>query len=217
MRADPPIDEELWEAATRGVESAFAALFERYADQVCNFVYRATGSWDLAEELVSVVFLEAWRQREKIHLHHGSLRPWLLGVASNQVRRWWRDRARRDRAVARLHAYPLGDHADAVSELLDDEQRLQAVLGLIDGLPDTQREALILWAWEGLNYAEIAVALGVPVGTVRSRLSRARAYLTGLDGTGLPNRASNVTSPNGECGEPVGPTAAKQGDRHGPN
>lgn len=149
---------------------------------------RSTDSWYadaatrvLAEDLASEVFLQAWQQRDHVHLHDGSLRPWLYGVASNLVRQHWRSRGRFGRAMARLpdDARDRG-HADLVAASLDDRARLDELRSAVDQLPATQAEVLFLRVWEGLDYESMALTLNLPVGTVRSRLFRARARLRAL-------------------------------------
>lgn len=187
-------DERLWALAREGDAAAFGEFFERHCDLVYNFAFRRTGSWDAAEEAVATALLEAWRQRDRIELFHGSMRPWLLGVTNNIVRRGWRTRGRANRALERLPvAEHAPDHSSSVAAQIDDQRRLLAVLRRVEVLPETQRDVLLLWVWERLSYDEIAVVLAIPVGTVRSRLNRARAALSDLDhGTGRPRRASQT-------------------------
>lgn len=183
-------DEALLAAIAADDPAAFARLFDRYADLVYNVCFRRTGSWAVAEDLTSAVFLEAWRRRHSVRLHAGSLRPWLLGVSLNLVRRHWRSSGRATRAIERLRVVEAGDdHAAAVAAKVDDERRVRAVLDMLASLSDDHREVLLLWAWDGLGYEETAGVLGVRVGTVRSRLNRARAHLRSLDGTGATERA----------------------------
>lgn len=187
-------DGRLWALARQGDAGAFGELFERHCDLVYNFAFRRTGSWDAAEEAVATAFLEAWRQRDRIDLFQGSMRPWLLGVTNNIVRRGWRTRDRANRAWGRLAVVEHApDHSPRVVAQIDDHRRLLAVLRRVEELPEAQRDVLLLWAWEQLSYDEIAAVLGVPTGTVRSRLNRARSALSDLDeGTGLHRRASQA-------------------------
>ena len=180
-----------WPLVVLGDHRAFERVFDRHADLVFRFVRRRTGDEDLAEDVTAQVFFEAWRQRSKVQPLNGSLRSWLLGVAGNLVRRQWRTKRRKDKAMGRL---PLPatteDHAEQVAERLDDQQRLNILRGRLESLPRAQAEVLLLWAWEQLSYEEIASALKIPVGTVRSRLSRARVHLARSDGTQTPERQS---------------------------
>jgi RNA polymerase sigma-70 factor (ECF subfamily) len=157
---------------------ALATLFDRYGDRIHNHCFRHLADWAEAEDATSSVFLEVWRHRRRVQLHDGSALPWLYGVATNVCRNAGRSRRRRLRAVSRLPrpaAEP--DHAEQVADRLGSEARMRAVLDQLDALPAHEREVLSLVAWAGLSYEQAAAALAVPVGTVRSRLSRARARL----------------------------------------
>ena len=192
-------DEDLWAKVCDGDQRAFVVLFDRYADLIYNVAFRRTGSWDVAEDIVATVFLEAWRQRHQIRIQDGSIRPWLIGVAVNGTRRYWRGAERGWRASLRLAASERHepDPGGEVSERLDAERRMAEILVALRDLPSKQREVIQLWAWEELSYEEIAAALGIPVGTVRSRLHRARAHLETANGTGGIDRASGGDTPPG--------------------
>jgi RNA polymerase sigma factor (sigma-70 family) len=170
-------DIELWASAADGDGDAFAVLFRRYANPIYNFCFRRTADWTLAEDLTSRTFLEAWRRRAEVRLFGDSLLPWLYGVAANVVRAESRSRRRRRDAYARI-PLPLDalDVADEVAERLDDERTMQRIVDALKELGEIDRDVLVL-AWQRMSYAEIAHALDLPVGTVRSRLSRARARL----------------------------------------
>jgi len=159
--------------------AALAALFDRYGDRIHNHCFRRLADWAEAEDATSSVFLEVWRHRRRVQLHDGSVLPWLYGVATNVCRNAGRSRRRYLRAVASLPgAATEPDHADRVTDRLGSEARMRAVLAQVEALPAHEREVLALVAWAGLTYEQAAAALDVPVGTVRSRLSRARARLT---------------------------------------
>ncbi|QIG42659.1 RNA polymerase sigma factor [Nocardioides anomalus] len=161
-----------------GDPAALATLFDRYGDRLYNHCFRHLGDWAEAEDATSSVFLEVWRHRRRVRLHNGSALPWLYGVATNVCRNAGRSRRRRQRALARLpHPASEADHAEAVTDRLGSEARMRAVLAQVEALPAHEREVLGLVAWAGLTYEQAAAALDVPVGTVRSRLSRARARL----------------------------------------
>jgi len=181
-------DSNDWTLVIEGDHEAFARVFDRHSDLVYRFVRRRTGDPSVAEDLTAQVFLEAWRQRSRLTPSGDSMRPWLLEVAANLARRHWRSWTRRGNALRRLP--PLGggaDPADEASERVDGERRLAEVRHRIESLPAHQAEVLLLWAWEELDYAEIGAVLGIPIGTVRSRLARARARLR--DGTETADRA----------------------------
>jgi RNA polymerase sigma-70 factor (ECF subfamily) len=164
-----------------GDAEALADLFDRYGDRIYNHCFRTTGDWTEAEDATSTVFLEVWRHRGRVRLHEDSALPWLYGVATNVCRNLTRSRRRGRRALAALPTpHPEPDHADGVTDRLASEDRMRAVLAAIEALPAREREVLGLVAWSGLSYEDAAAAPDVPVGTVRSRLFRARARLADL-------------------------------------
>ncbi|MER5493981.1 RNA polymerase sigma factor [Streptomyces sp. NPDC002490] len=166
-----------------GDADAFGELFDAYARSVYNHGFRLTGNWASAEDVVSLTFLEAWRLRSKIDPEGGSLRPWLLGVATNVTRNTRRTARRHAAAVARLpRAEAVPDFADELADRIDDARQLALVRAALAKLRRAEREVLALCVWSGLDYASAAAALGVPVGTVRSRLSRARKKLAAAVG-----------------------------------
>lgn len=176
-----PTDSELWCRAAANDPTAFGALFERHADAIYTHCFRRTASWSAAEDLTSVVFLEAWRRRREVALSGESILPWLLAVANNASRN--RDRAmrRHRRLLAKLPAAgTIPDPADDAVTRLDDEQRMQRVLQVFNQLNPPEQDVLALCLWAGLSYTDAAVALRIPVGTVRSRLARARGRLRAL-------------------------------------
>ncbi|MEU4231840.1 RNA polymerase sigma factor [Nonomuraea sp. NPDC026600] len=159
-------------------QRAFEELFDQYAKSVYNHAYRLTGDWSVAEDVVSLTFLEAWRLRERLAPDGGSLRPWLLVVATNVARNLRRARRRHQDAMARMprdDAVP--DFAEELVGQIADKERLAEVRTAIGRLRRHERDVLLLCAGAGLDYAEAAEALGIPIGTVRSRLSRARKKL----------------------------------------
>ncbi|MFC3505547.1 RNA polymerase sigma factor [Micromonospora krabiensis] len=169
-----------------GDPTAFAELFDRYARSVYNHAFRLTADWATAEDVMAATYLQAWRSRERASQEGGSLRPWLLGIATNEARNHVRSNRRYRAVAAALLAREavLPDHADEVVGRLDDGHRIAAAIEALSRLRRPEREVLTLCLWEGLDYESAARALGVPVGTVRSRLSRARARLRQLvDGT----------------------------------
>ncbi|MFF7341779.1 RNA polymerase sigma factor [Streptomyces sp. NPDC008163] len=192
-----------------GDRQAFAALYEEYARPVYNHAYRLTGDWSAAEEVMSETFLAAWRTRQSVEPEGDSLLPWLLGIATNKARNANRGTGRRLAFLARRPApEPVADIADATAGQVDDARRLAAVRQALDGLRRQDREVLALCVWSGLDYAEAAEALGVPVGTVRSRLSRARERLRRLTDDRLAReRNDNAGEPRPRRGEVQGRAA----------
>jgi RNA polymerase sigma-70 factor, ECF subfamily len=166
-----------------GDPEAFRALFDEGAGVVYAHAYRLAGDRSTAEEIVSLTFLEAWRLRRTIEPDpdNRSLRPWLLGIATNVARNLRRATRRHAAALARLpRALVVPDPAEEVAARLDDRDRLARTKAALAALRPGEREVLALCVWAGLDYAQAAEALDVPVGTVRSRLSRARRRLNRL-------------------------------------
>lgn len=178
-RADQAIpDSELWRRAAGHDGAAFAELFERHADAVYLHCFRRTASWSRAEELTSVVFLEAWRRRRAVRLYSDSILPWLLAVANNAIRNANRSLRRHQRLLAKLPA-PLAavDFGDDAARRLDDERSMAQILSILRALRTEEQEVVALCDWAGLSCTQAAAALDVPAGTVRSRLSRAHEHL----------------------------------------
>lgn len=181
-----------------GDQSALAELFDEHAQSVYGYALRTLGDWAAAEDAVSLTFLEAWRLRGKLREEAEDLRPWLLGIATNVLRNSSRAARRHRAAVARLpEKGPVPDFAEELVERLDDDSRLAAVQRALTGLRRGEREVFRLCVWVGLDYASAAEALGVPVGTVRSRLSRARARLRSL----TEQELMIPTEPTAACGQ----------------
>lgn len=163
-----------------GDATAFGEVFDDHARDVYRHALRTTGSWSTAEDVVSLTFCEAWRLRERLLPDGDSVLPWLLGIATNVLRNTRRAARRHRAALDRLHAEPVPDFADEVADRMRDADRLAAAVAALDRLRPAEREVFTLCVWSGLDYAQAAEALGVPVGTVRSRLSRARTRLRDL-------------------------------------
>lgn len=179
----PLTDPELWRRVTEGDAAAFGDLYDRHVRSVYNFCFRQTANWAQAEDVVSEVFLVAWRRRRDVRLvtGSGSSLPWLLGVAVNVLRNGARSSRRGAAAIRRLDgAASEPDFSDELVGRLADQEQMARVLEVVERLQPQEQDVLALCAWAGLSYDEGAVALGVPVGTVRSRLSRAREHLREL-------------------------------------
>ncbi len=192
-----------------GDHDAFGEIFDAYARSVYNHAFRLTGDWAQAEDIVSLTFLDAWRLRGKVDEEGGSLRPWLLGIATNVTRNTRRAARRHAAALSRLPRDEVErDFADEVAARLDDTAELALVRAASATLRRAEREVLALCVWSGLDYRAAAEALGVPVGTVRSRLSRARAKLAKhLKSVELPLRDGQM---KGDRGSAVGPLREEQ-------
>jgi RNA polymerase sigma factor (sigma-70 family) len=173
-------DAELWRRAVEGEPEAFGVLFERHARAVYNYLFRRTADWALAEDLASIVFLEAWRRRAEVELERDLALPWLLGVAMNVLRNRRRSQWRYRAALQRLPRDRGESFADDVHERIDDERRMRSLLNALAELPKREQDVVALCIWSELSYEDAAAALDLPVGTVRSRLSRARARMREL-------------------------------------
>lgn len=152
----------------------FAGLFDRHAVVVHRYLGRRVG--ELADDLLSETFLIAFRRRDTFRAVRVDVRPWLFGIATNLVREHRRAEQRRYQALARTTPDRDGDTVGSAET--DDRitaQSLRAPLaGALAGLKSPDRDVLLLFAWGQLSYEEIAAVLDIPVGTVRSRLNRAR-------------------------------------------
>jgi RNA polymerase sigma factor (sigma-70 family) len=186
MAAAPPRSEA---ASSRGDDDAsliersrsepelFAAIFDRHAGPLRGYVARRLGP-DAADDIVADTFLIAFRRRGGYDVSRTDAAPWLYGIATNLIGERRRAEVRMYRAYARSGTDPaIEGHADQVAESVSakaEGSRLAAALG---SLKKRDRDALLLYTWGDLSYQEVAQALDVPIGTVRSRLNRARRKL----------------------------------------
>ncbi|MEV4775140.1 RNA polymerase sigma factor [Microbacterium sp. LWH12-1.2] len=169
------------EIIRRSIEQprAFAELFDRHARVIGGFAARRVGS-EAAEDVVSETFLVAFRRRASFDQAVESSVPWLLGIASRLTRKhraqeaknWRSIQATADQRIDHSH-----DGTEPVIARLDAASSTRQLAPLIAALSPKDRETLLLYAWGDLTYEEVASALGVPVGTVRSRLNRVRRRL----------------------------------------
>jgi RNA polymerase sigma factor (sigma-70 family) len=181
-------DRVLWQQAREDDGSAFGVLFERHAGRIYNYCFRRTADWALAEDLTSTTFLLAWRSHGHTRLQAESALPLLYGIATNVLRNDRRSMKRRRAAFARL---PLEraeepDFAEERPAHLDDQAAMRELLRLFTRLPRREQDVIALCDWSGLSYEDAAVALDIPIGTVRSRLARARRRLRELPTTSGP-------------------------------
>ena len=127
---------------------------------------------------MSETFLVAFERRDRFDHSWDDARPWLLGIATNLLRRHHRTESRMLQTLSRRGAAARSDdHADAVASRVDAAAGAAAIARALGGLSRDDRECLLLYAWADLTYEGIAQATGVPIGTVRSRLNRARRIL----------------------------------------
>jgi RNA polymerase sigma factor (sigma-70 family) len=160
---------------------AFGVIFDRHGSTLFRFLARRVDPSD-AEDLLGEVFRIAFERRSTFEQERDSARPWLYGIAANVIAKHYRSEARRHRAIARVAASRAldDDPAERAVAAADASARWSRVMDAIGALAEAERQVLLLFAWEELSYDEIALTLGIPVGTVRSRLSRGRARLTEL-------------------------------------
>lgn len=174
-------DEALWKESQTGNEDAFGALYERHAREIYNYLFRRLADWSEAEDLTAVVFLEAFRRRREAVVVEGRLLPWLYGIATNVLRNRRRAQWRHRDLLARLAHQRRGDAEPDLPSRVEAASQMRSALNRIRMLPRAQQDVVALCLLSGLSYEDAALALGVPVGTVRSRLSRARASLKELN------------------------------------
>jgi RNA polymerase sigma factor (sigma-70 family) len=216
--ADPDTDEGLDDATlivqSRRDPERFAALFDRHAAEIHRYLARRVGH-DSADDLVAETFLIAFRQRDRYDESRQNARPWLYGIATNLLGRHRRQEIRFFRAFARIGADPavlsglessplqLAEPlADRVTERVAAEGVRQQLAAALAGLHKADRDVLLLVAAADFSYQEVALALKIPVGTVSSRLARARRTI---------RQALGGVDPTDEND---GPGGGKEGLRH---
>jgi RNA polymerase sigma-70 factor (ECF subfamily) len=156
----------------------FGRLFDEHAAALHRYLARRVGT-TIADDLVSDTFLTALRGRHGYDPARAGARAWLYGIASNLLRRHVRDEVRALQATARLAGVHVSadGHENRVADRLDAQRRVALLAGALAALSPDDREVLLLTSWAGLSTAEIAEALDIPAGTVRSRLHRVRRWL----------------------------------------
>jgi RNA polymerase sigma factor (sigma-70 family) len=176
-QAGPDADDATVIQLSRHEPEQFTVLFRRHAPHIQRYVVRRLGP-DAADDIVAETFLLAFRQRDRYDPARADARPWLYGIATNLIGRHRRAEVRLYRALARTAADPVCEpFTDRVDDRVSAGHAGKLIAAALASLPAKLRDTLLLAAWSNLSYEEIALALGVPVGTVRSRLSRARSQL----------------------------------------
>jgi RNA polymerase sigma-70 factor (ECF subfamily) len=151
----------------------FAAAYERHLADIVRYLRRRLGD-DAAEDAAAEVFARAFRRADVVEHPSGSPLPWLYGIAANVITERRRAETRRLRALERLAAQPNTASSDPEGTTQLDPDLMRAVRDL----KEVDRETLLLVAWGELTYEQTAQALDVPIGTIRSRLARARRQLS---------------------------------------
>jgi RNA polymerase sigma factor (sigma-70 family) len=157
-----------------GEPECFAAIFDRYYAQVHGYAARRLGQ-DLADDVAAETFLVAFARRERYEGSRPDARPWLYGIVSNLISRHHRAEHRRYRALARASAGEVSEgHAEEVAVRVDAQAYRVPLAAALARVSGADRDVLLLVAWAGLTSEEAGQALGIPAGTARSRLHRAR-------------------------------------------
>ena len=157
--------------ASRDDATMFVPLFDRHFDSIHRYLRRRVGK-DIADDLAAETFMEAFDSRLKYQSSARDARPWLFGIALNLLRHHYRHEERELRALQRTGVDPIASAPAGVASGLSAE-----VAGALAEIGRDDRDVLLLFAWGEMSYGEIAEALQVPIGTVRSRLNRARCRL----------------------------------------
>jgi RNA polymerase sigma factor (sigma-70 family) len=203
--AAPRYHGDLGEAFAAGSESAFALVWDAHVREVHGFCLRRCVTSLEAEDLVSVVFLEAWRCRGRAVLVDGTLRPWLYGIAVNVMRNESRRQRRYGEVLRRFHAanpdVAQGDHAEDVAATVTAAANRHLVAAAFNKLSAKERAVAELVLVEGLDVPAAAAALSLTESVAKSRLAAARKRLQRL------LRTSELT----DLQEPTG---HEQGERH---
>lgn len=203
--ADPPgiaDDASLIQRSQQDPEQ-FAELFRRHAPAIHRYAARRLGS-GVAEDIVAEVFLAAFRQRGSYQLSQPDARPWLYGIATNVIGRSRRAEVRQYRALARTGIDPVTEpFTDQVDAQVSAAGQVRGLAAALARLPAGHRDALLLMAWADLSYEQAASSLGVPVGTVRSRLSRGPGPAQAV--TGRTGAAIRRIQAAGACRRPGWP------------
>ena len=189
--ADARVIEQSWTQPER-----FAAIFERYFSQIHQYLAGRVGG-KTADDLAAEVFVVAFAQRQRYDLARGCARPWLYGIATNLIGTHWRQEQRRYRALARTDARQVSpSDEDLVADRVSASAVGPALAAALAALEAGDRDVLLLVALADLGNREVAQALGIPYGTVGSRLNRARKRLREALGGANP-AADQAEQPHG--------------------
>ena len=184
LPARQAVETDLWLGLRDGEAPALGELFDRYSRQVYNFAFRRTASWAVAEEVTQATFVCLWRRRRSLPQDLSTARGWMFGIAENECRNAVRATTRAGRLRTRLQDEPPPAHgldpADVVPARIDAERQMRSLRAALRRLPVREQRTIELVVWSGLSVAEAAASMGVAEGTVKSRMSRARARLTQL-------------------------------------
>lgn len=152
--------------------TAFELIFERHFAAVHGYLHRRAGR-DVADELTAETFALAFELRASCR-SKSSVLPWLYGIATNLLRRCWRAERTQLRAYGRSGVDRSVDHQDEATSRIDSATLHTQLAKALEAMPRRHRNALLLYALADLSYEEVATALDVPVGTIRTWIHRAR-------------------------------------------
>jgi len=170
----------------------FAVLYDRYASQLYRYAGRRLGAAD-AEDVLAATFLAAFRARRRFDTTRADARPWLFGILSKELAKQHRREAARLRATTRARPDVAdGGHAEQVADAVTARAARRAIAQALSVLAPADRSVLLLIAWGDLTYDEVARALDIPVGTVRSRLNRARRKVREALGGNDPTKVTEM-------------------------
>jgi RNA polymerase sigma factor (sigma-70 family) len=187
LAGHPETDATLIEQSLAEPEQ-FGVIFERYFAQIHQYLVRRVGA-KIADDLAAEVFVVAFAQRQRYDLARDCARPWLYGIATNLAGSHRRQEQRRYRALARVDARLVSpSDEDVIADRVSASAAGPALAGALAALDRGDRDVLLLVALADLSYAEVAESLGIPYGTVCSRLSRARRQLREVLGVASPAR-----------------------------
>ena len=158
-------------ASVRNPE-AFTALFERHWDGLYRFCLNRAGA--AGEDIAAEAFRVAFDRRKRYDSRYSDARPWLFGIATNLLRDHFRSARREESKLSRSAAMEVLSHTDGELNELERQLLGPHLTEALKDIPAADRDALLLLAWADLDYEQIAQALGIPLGTVRSRIHRAR-------------------------------------------
>ncbi len=182
-RIDQDSDQELLTAAQKGSSDAIAALYRRHSPFIYRYVLRLSRDNAVAEEITQEVFLALLRQTDRYDAQRAALSTWLCGIARRQL---WRHLERSQRFVpidsmdSNAEPFDPPSPDDDPAEQLTRAEAIATVREGLEDLPLLLKEVVILCELEELTYQQVALILAIPIGTVRSRLHRARARLATL-------------------------------------
>ena len=172
-------DEALLKRASKGDQAAFLELYDRHRQPIFRFAYRLLGEVDTAEDVTHDCFLSLIRKPEKFNPDRASLRTYLFAAARNLALKYFRNSSRETGLDELTEEPQLSPRNEPLRQLLDEELAAE-VRRAVFSLAPLQREALILFEYEGLSLNEIAEITGADPGAVKGRLYRARERLKSL-------------------------------------